>query len=129
MALCTSQLKDMFMIPTPTNLCWTYSSCSFNDDGLKEVDSMVPINTPTPSQENEFVHTMDKYISNSYTLYDSNTYILLYVLISFNAIMIVNILLQILFWTLSISCEIYNSSKIDGSSYPHFYNKLLFHFR
>ena len=45
---------------------------------------------------------------------------------SFNAIMIVNILLQILFWTLSISCEIYNSSKIDGSSYPHFYNKIAY---
>ena len=49
------------------------------DDGLREVDSMVPMNTPTPSQENEFVQTMDKYISNSYSLYDSNTYILLYV--------------------------------------------------
>ena len=34
------------------------------DDGLREVDSMVPMNTPTPSQENEFVQTMDKYISN-----------------------------------------------------------------
>ena len=99
------------------------------DDGLREVDSIVPINTLTPSQENEFVQTMDKYISNSYSLYDSNTYILLYVSISFNAIMIVNILLQILFWTLSISCKIYNSSKIDGSSYPYFYNKILFHFR
>ena len=32
------------------------------DHGLREVDSMVPINTPTPSQENEFVQTMDKYI-------------------------------------------------------------------
>ena len=49
------------------------------DDGLREVDSMVPMNTPTPSQENEFVQTMDKYISNSYSLYDSYTYILLYV--------------------------------------------------
>ena len=48
-------------------------------DGLREVDSMVPMNTPTPSQENEFVQTMDKYISNTYSLYDSNTYILLYV--------------------------------------------------
>ena len=63
------------------------------DDGLTEDDSIVPINTPPPSQEHEFVQTMDKYISNSYSLYDSNTYILLYVLMSFNAIMIVNILL------------------------------------
>ena len=47
---------------------------------------------------------------------------------SFNAIMIVNILLQILFWTLSISSEIYNSSKFDGSSYPHSYNKIAISF-
>ena len=53
---------------------------------------------------------------------------ILYVLMSFNAIMIVNILLQILFWTLSISCEIYDSSKIDGSSYPHSYNKIAISF-
>ena len=32
------------------------------DDGLTEDDSIVPINTPTPSQDNEFVQTMDKYI-------------------------------------------------------------------
>ena len=47
---------------------------------------------------------------------------------SFNAIMIVNIFLQILFWTLSISCEIYDSSKIDGPSYPHSYNKIAISF-
>ena len=34
------------------------------DDGLREDDSMVPIDTLTPSQENEFVQTMDKSISN-----------------------------------------------------------------
>ena len=32
------------------------------DDGLTEDDSIVPINTLTPSQEHEFVQTMDKYI-------------------------------------------------------------------
>ena len=32
------------------------------DDGLREVDSIVPINTLTPSQEHEFVQTMDNYI-------------------------------------------------------------------
>ena len=32
------------------------------DDGLTEDDSIVPINTPPPSQEHEFVQTMDKYI-------------------------------------------------------------------
>ena len=65
MALCTSQLKGHVpdsntyqlmlgpILPAPSM-----------DDGLREVDSMVPINTPTPSQENEFVQTMDKYISN-----------------------------------------------------------------
>ena len=35
------------------------------DDGLTEDDSIVPINTLTPSQEHEFVHTMDKYIQLS----------------------------------------------------------------
>ena len=34
------------------------------DDGLTEDDSIVPINTPPPSKEHEFVQTMDKYISN-----------------------------------------------------------------
>ena len=34
------------------------------DDGLADDDSMVPMNTPTPSLENEFVQTMDKPISN-----------------------------------------------------------------
>ena len=34
------------------------------DDGLREDDSIVPINTPIPSQENEFVQTMDKSIYN-----------------------------------------------------------------
>ena len=34
------------------------------DDGLTEDDSIVPINIPPPSQEHEFVQTMDKYISN-----------------------------------------------------------------
>ena len=32
------------------------------DDGLTEDDSIVPINTLTPSQEHEFVQTMDNYI-------------------------------------------------------------------
>ena len=32
------------------------------DDGLTEDNSIVPINTPPPSQEHEFVQTMDKYI-------------------------------------------------------------------
>ena len=32
------------------------------DDGLTEDDSIVLINTPPPSQEHEFVQTMDKYI-------------------------------------------------------------------
>ena len=32
------------------------------DDGLIEDDSIVLINTPPPSQEHEFVQTMDKYI-------------------------------------------------------------------
>ena len=35
------------------------------DDGLTEDDSMVPINIPPPSQEHEFVQTMDKYIQLS----------------------------------------------------------------
>ena len=35
------------------------------DDGLTEDDSIVPINTLTPSQEHEFVQTMDKYIQLS----------------------------------------------------------------
>ena len=35
------------------------------DDGLIEDDSIVPINTPPPSQEHEFVQTMDKYIQLS----------------------------------------------------------------
>ena len=35
------------------------------DDGLTEDDSIVPINTPHPSQEHEFVQTMDKYIQLS----------------------------------------------------------------
>ena len=35
------------------------------NDGLREVDSIVPINTPPPSQEHEFVQTMDKYIQLS----------------------------------------------------------------
>ena len=35
------------------------------DDGLREVDSIVLINTLTPSQEHEFVQTMDKYIQLS----------------------------------------------------------------
>ena len=35
------------------------------DDGLTEDDSKVPINTPPPSQEHEFVQTMDKYIQLS----------------------------------------------------------------
>ena len=35
-----------------------------HDDGLADDDSFVPKNTPTPSQENEFVQTMDKPISN-----------------------------------------------------------------
>ena len=30
------------------------------DDGLTEDDSIVPINTPPPSKEHEFVQTMDK---------------------------------------------------------------------
>ena len=34
------------------------------DDGLADDDSLVPMNTPTPSMENEFVQTMDKHISN-----------------------------------------------------------------
>ena len=34
------------------------------DDGLADDDSLVPMNTPTPSLENEFVQTMDKPISN-----------------------------------------------------------------
>ena len=49
------------------------------DDGLTKDDSMVPINTPTPSQENEFVQKKDKFISNFYSMCDSNRYILLYV--------------------------------------------------
>ena len=35
------------------------------DDGLTEDDSIVPINIPPPSQEHEFVQTMDKYIQLS----------------------------------------------------------------
>ena len=49
------------------------------DDGLTEDDSMVPINTPTPSQENELVQKMDQSISNFYSMCDSNKYILSYV--------------------------------------------------
>ena len=35
-----------------------------HDDGLADDDSFVPMNTPTPSQENEFVQTMEKSIAN-----------------------------------------------------------------
>ena len=35
------------------------------DDGLIEDDSVVPVNTLTPSQDHEFVQTMDKYIQLS----------------------------------------------------------------
>ena len=54
----------MFLIQTLTSLCGHILPAPPMDDGLTEDDSMVPINTPTPSQENEFVQTMDKYISN-----------------------------------------------------------------
>ena len=35
------------------------------DDGLREDDSIVPINTRPPSKEHEFVQTMDKYFQLS----------------------------------------------------------------
>ena len=52
----------MFLIPTPTTLCGPILPTPPMDDGLTEDDSIVPINTLTPSQEHEFVQTMDKYI-------------------------------------------------------------------
>ena len=127
-----SQNDVLFLFYFLINLAGTtaYSSCSFNGwwtkrsgfHGANEYSQLLHRKMSLYRQWINIYPTLIHYMTLIHTFFYM-------CLMSFNAIMIVNILLQILFWTLSISCEIYNSSKIDGSSYPHFYNKLLFHFR
>ena len=52
----------MYLIPTLTTYVGPILPAPPMDNGLTEDDSIVPINTPPPSQEHEFVQTMDKYI-------------------------------------------------------------------
>ena len=94
MALCTSQLKDMFLIPTPTSLCWTYPSCSFN--GWWTNRRWFHSANKTLHIRHRNMSLYRQWITIFNFLFKLWLYIL-YVLISFNAIMIVNILLQILF--------------------------------